>query len=139
MGTVIRPELSKKNRNWIEKHRYYELKHFCMQYNIWKQTYVSLGGLASKPEDTEMLRNKYSMSNPTERIGIDRANLSEKMKMIEDAAEETDKDLAKYIVLAVTKGLSYNTLRTVYEIPCCKDVYYEAYRRFFWILSKIRN
>lgn len=65
MGTVIRPELSKKNRNWIEKHRYYELKHFCMQYNIWKQTYVSLGGLASKPEATEMLRNKYSMSNPS--------------------------------------------------------------------------
>lgn len=28
MGTTIRPELSEKNPYWIEKHRYYELKHF---------------------------------------------------------------------------------------------------------------
>ena len=27
MATTIRPELSEKNPYWIEKHRYYELKH----------------------------------------------------------------------------------------------------------------
>lgn len=26
MGTTIRPEISKKNRYWIDKHRYYECK-----------------------------------------------------------------------------------------------------------------
>lgn len=34
MGTTIRPELSEKNPYWIERHRYYELKHFCLQYSI---------------------------------------------------------------------------------------------------------
>ncbi len=24
-------------------------------------------------------------------------------------------------------------------IPCCKDVYYDLYRRFFWLLSKERQ
>lgn len=24
-------------------------------------------------------------------------------------------------------------------IPCCRDVYYAAYRRFFWLLSKRRD
>lgn len=28
------PELSEKNPYWIERHRYYELKHFCLQYPI---------------------------------------------------------------------------------------------------------
>lgn len=30
MGTDIRATISTKNRYWIEKHRYYELKHFCL-------------------------------------------------------------------------------------------------------------
>ena len=30
MSTLIRPELSETNRYWIEKHRYYELKHFWL-------------------------------------------------------------------------------------------------------------
>ena len=39
MSTVIRPEISKKNLYWIPKHRYYELKHFCLQYPEWKKNY----------------------------------------------------------------------------------------------------
>lgn len=39
MATTIRPELSEKNPYWIEKHRYYELKHFCLQYPIWQKQY----------------------------------------------------------------------------------------------------
>lgn len=40
MSTTIRPEVSEKNQYWIEKHRYYELKHFCLQY---KELYSHLG------------------------------------------------------------------------------------------------
>lgn len=32
MGNIIRAEVSENNPYWIEKHRYYELKHFCLQY-----------------------------------------------------------------------------------------------------------
>lgn len=45
MATEIRPELSEKNPYWIGKHRYYELKHFCLQYPIWKKAYNALLGL----------------------------------------------------------------------------------------------
>ena len=31
MAHDIRPEVSQKNPFWIGKHRYYELKHFCLQ------------------------------------------------------------------------------------------------------------
>lgn len=39
----------------------------------------------------------------------------------------------------VTEGLSYDALKMKYDIPCCRDVYYAAYRRFFWLLSKRRD
>ena len=47
MGTTIRPELSEKNPYWIEKHRYYELKHFCLQYPIWRKAYSVLDGYST--------------------------------------------------------------------------------------------
>ena len=54
MGTTIRPELSEKNPYWIERHRYYELKHFCLQYPIWKKAYAALDGLSRRPSDMEV-------------------------------------------------------------------------------------
>ena len=39
MATVIRPEISTKNKYWISKHRHYELKHFRLQYPEWKRIY----------------------------------------------------------------------------------------------------
>jgi len=46
MGTTIKPELPDKNKHYIEKHRYYELKHFCLQYQAWKRAYAALDGLS---------------------------------------------------------------------------------------------
>ena len=139
MGTTIRAEVSKKNPYWIERHRYYELKHFCLQYPIWKQSYASLGFFASNSNNLNLCRNHYHMSNPTERISMVRASLSEKMRMVERAAEESDPELSQYILIGVTEGVSYDIIRVRYNIPCCKDVYYETYRRFFWLLNKIRD
>ena len=59
--------------------------------------------------------------------------------MIEKTAKETDLSLAEYIVIGVTEGISYDLLRVNYNIPCCKDIYYECYRRFFWLLNKVRG
>ena len=42
MATVLRSELSSKNKYYIDKHRYYELKHFCLQYPEWKRAYAYL-------------------------------------------------------------------------------------------------
>ena len=36
-----------ENPYWIERHRYYELKHFCLQYPIWKKHMQPWMGLAA--------------------------------------------------------------------------------------------
>ena len=120
MATEIRPELSEKNPYWIGKHRYYELKHFCLQYPIWKKAYNALLGLSSRPNDLDIfVKSGQVRSDPT--------------------AIGTDGDLYPYILRGVTEGLSYNALKMQYAIPCCREVYYNLYRRFFWLLSKERD
>lgn len=97
----LRSELSKKNKYWIDKNRYYELKYFCLQYPLWKRAY--------------------------------------EMKEIEEAALKADPYLASYILKAVTEGLSFNYLKSRLEIPCGRDMYYDRYRRFFWLLNRSRK
>ena len=42
MSTTIRPKISEKNKYYINEHRYYELKHFCLQYPLWEKRYNEL-------------------------------------------------------------------------------------------------
>ena len=42
METLLRPELSTKNKYYIGKHRYYELKHFCLQYHEFEDVSMPL-------------------------------------------------------------------------------------------------
>ncbi len=139
MSSELRAELSTKNPYWIEKHRYYELKHFCLQYPIWKQSYESLGILASKPANLVMCQNKYGISNPTERIGSIRYELKRKIDMVEKTAEEADDTLAQFLILGISKGKGYTAMKMEYAIPCCRDTYYDRYHRFFWLLNKKRG
>ena len=138
MATVIRPEISEKSKYWIDKHRHYELKHFCLQYPIWKKTYAAINELSGSS-----LMSERSITNgpgdPTAKCAIRKAYYLERINLIERAAMEADRDLYLYIVKAVTEGLSYTYLRNRLNIPCGRDMYYDRYRRFFWLLSESRN
>ena len=59
--------------------------------------------------------------------------------MIEHTARQADPELADYILKGVTEGLSYDIIKARMNVPCCKDVYYDKYRKFFWLLNKVRN
>ncbi len=139
MGTTIRPELSDKNKYWIEKHRYYELKHFCLQYPIWKRAYISLSSLAKKPVELAVFSKNKNVSSPVEKCAEARSYYLDRIKLIEQTTIETDPELAQYILKAVTEGMSFEYLKVRLEIPCSKDTYYNRYRKFFWLLNKARD
>lgn len=140
VGTKIRPEISQKNKYWIDKHRYYELKHFCLQYSSWKNVYRSLEeeGIYSTIF-YDFLPKSKDVSNPTEKYALTKAYYSERINMIERIAYEADEQIGGYILKAVTEDLSYTYLKTKLQIPCGKDMYYDRYRRFFWLLSETRR
>ena len=139
MATVLRAELSTKNKYWIDKHRYYELKHFCLQYPEWKRAYAELENTNIPLSMIDKLPNDNLPGDPTAKRALMRFFYSERISMIEKAAMEADQYLYAYIIKGVTEGLSYVYLKTKLGMPCGKDMYYDRYRRFFWLLSESRD
>lgn len=139
MATTIRPEISENNKYWISKHRYYELKHFCLQYPIWKKAYLLLDNTALNAIKFNEIQENNTVGDPTAMRAIRKAYYKEKICLIEDVAKEADQYLYSYILKAVTEELSYNYLRLKLEIPCGREMYYDRYRKFFWLLSDRRD
>lgn len=105
---------------FIEKHRFYELKHFCLQYPKWVEAYEKLKkeGESKCPDD-----------DPTSRIGIKMADYARNIDIVHRMVLEADISLSETLLRGVTSG----------KIPMNKDVrerYYMAYRRFFWLLDR---
>ena len=138
MSTIIRPEISRQKEYWIERHRYYELKHFCLQYPIWKKALSTLNGFSKSSINIGQVKSNNEIS-PTEKCAEERLFYSDRIRMLERIAKETDDSLSIYILKAVTEGLSYDCLKAQTNIPCCKDTYYNLYRRFFWLLNEERQ
>lgn len=139
MATLIRPELSIKNKYYIDKHRYYELKHFCLQYHIWKSEYLSIEKAGASTSSIECGHSNNGPGDPTARLALLKAYYSNKINMIERAAKEADEYLYHYILKAVTEDLSFTYLKTKLGIPCGRDMYYDRYRKFFWLLDNSRK
>ena len=138
---TVKPELSNKNKFWIPKHRYYELKHYCLQYPQWKKLYSQIEfKMAADPE--RMGIRGSEPANPTERYAIIRAECKRAMEMVENCTDEACKQepiIAGYLLRGVTIGRSYTYLREIDLIPCSKEMYYHYYRKFFYILSQRRG
>lgn len=94
----------------LSKHRFYELKHFCLQYPEWKKLYFNADGWSGEGDTTS-------------RDGIRRGDLKTYMDMVESCARSTGVDILRFVT---TEGII---------IP--SEIRY-AYRRFFWELSRKR-
>ena len=130
----MRAVVSKRNKYWIPKHRYYELKHFCLQYPVWKEQlreslWWSTDGKGSDPE----------WNDPTHFSVLVRESAQRKIDMVEKACKAADDRIDKWILKAVTEDLSFVNLSMVHNIPCGKDLYYDRLRKFFWLLDKTRD
>lgn len=139
MATVIRAELSVKNKYWIDKHRHYELKHFCLQYPKWKKLYLALDDSNMSLSVIESLPTSNIPCDPTARRAVMKTYYKERIDLIEETAKEADPYLYEYIIKAVTEERSFTYLKARLEIPCSRDMYYDRYRRFFWLLNESRN
>lgn len=139
MSTVIRSKISEANPYYISQHRYYELKHFCLQYPEWIRSLTELGIQIQSCKLGDVKVSVYDISDPVEKLIEQRDTYISKIELINRASNDTDPVLGRFVLTGVTKGLSYDCINAKETVPCCKDVYYNFYRKFFWILSQIRN
>lgn len=128
----MKTELSPKNKYWISKHRYLELKNFCLQYPDWKLALNSISFLKTFSEFSP----SGNFSDPTFIIACKRERYKQNIKLIEDAAKEADYALYQWIIKGVTSSYGYDYLKYQLDIPASRDMYYDRYRKFFWILDK---
>lgn len=136
MSTVIRPVVTKKNEYYIPKERYYELKHFCLQYLDWQLYCNSLIGSSRRYNDG--IRSS-DPSDPVFEAVRKRERYLNYINMVENAAEQTDPVLGHYILKGVIHGYTYEMVNAREQVPCCRVTYYELYRKYFWILSRLRD
>ena len=108
----------------LSKHRFYELKHFCLQYSEWHDLYSQLNGWAK-----EISKNE---GDTTSRDGIRRADLMRNMLLIGDICQavcpQYEKQMFEYVTGGQRPKLDWDQ----------KDFWY-YYRKFFWELSKRRG
>ena len=65
MATTIRAEISDKNKYYIDKHRHYELKHFCLQYPSWKKAYADFDDTSISLSTIESVPTSNLPGDPT--------------------------------------------------------------------------
>ena len=97
MGNHEKAVLSKKNKYYISKHRYYELKHFCLQYNEWIEELKKLDSQGRRSSGGE-IHSDPQFSDPTAEIAMRRSQLQQNIEMIKDAAVQTDRVLFNYLM-----------------------------------------
>lgn len=129
-----RSELSTKNKYWIPKLRYLELKNFCLQYPDWKLALKEIVLLKSKSE----ISSSGNFSDPTNLLAAKRMQYEERIHLIESTADLADPEISKWILKGVTEGYTYEYLRHQLGLPAGRDMYYDRYRKFFWILDQKR-
>ena len=139
MSSSQRPELSKNNPYWVERHRYYELKHFCLQYPIWKKARAAIDGMTGHRYEIALYSQTGYCSDPTATAADARLFYSNRIELVESTCKNTDLILWSYILVGVTEGIPYDVLNARLTVPCSKDAYYNLYRKFFWLLSKARQ
>ena len=105
-----------KTEYQLSKHRFYELKHFCLQYSEWKRIYAKLDGWPD-----EISKNE---GDTTSRDGIRRAQIGHNIELIEECARLVGKDILRFVTESQT------------VLPT--ELRYQ-YRLFFWELSKRRS
>lgn len=108
----------------IGKHRFYELRHFCLQYPEWKALYSTLDGWGSEIGVNE--------GDTTSRDGIRRADLRRNMEMIEETCREEGGEYAEMLLQYVTTGGKL-------KLKASQKDFWLYYRKFFWALSGKRG
>lgn len=135
MGTNIRNKVSESNPFYLSKHEYLMVRHFALQYSDWKklkreiENRVGYGFKMGGFHDGNIFR-------PVEKAQEDAEKYSFRMNLIEQAAKIAGEDIWEIVLLGVTTECNYEYLRLVKNIPCCKDVYYRMYRKFYWVLNQ---
>lgn len=133
-----------RNMNWddygISRHRYEELKAFCLQYEE-KKAKINRG--ISSVANDGMPKGNFK-PNIIENMAIRNVIYQKDCEIIEQAAIAAGGDIGihQYILKSVTNDLSYNFVEydeKLGRIPVGRTDFYGYRRLFYYYLDSIKN
>lgn len=131
----MKNQLSKNSDNYISKHRYLELQHFCLQYAELKQRARELLSVSSLSYEEHI-----SSNCPLDMVAIvaeKRERYLNKVRLIEDTCREVSEECYAYILAAVAHGYTYDQLYAKYGVlPCGENKFYWMRRRVYKLLDE---
>lgn len=122
----------------ISRHRYEELKAFCLQYNE-KKAKISYG-IKGVVQDRQP--HGSSTGNPTEAAAIRNTIYLQDCKMIEQAAIAASAEIYPYIIKSVANDLTYEYIEyddKLGRIPMGRTEFYARRRLFYHFLDEIKS
>lgn len=138
MGTTLRTDLAKSNKYWISKHRRLELTHFCLQYPEWEKE-VSNAIFYPDMRSDKIHANETNINDATANIAIKLEKFTKNMDLVKKCCISADIEISNWLFLGVTRGLSFTELKTIYGIPCEKNMYYDRLKKFYFMLNEMRS
>ena len=119
----------------ISKHRYNELKEFCMQYTEWRDELKYKTDTVKSKRITDMPQ-PTSGEDATAALAVRRLELEDKCKIVEQTAIEASGDMYQYIIKSVTEDVPCWYLEDIMGMPYCRSDFYACRRYFFFLLDK---
>lgn len=122
----------------ISKYAYRELKYFCLQYLEKKRELARLHSreYLLHPMAYDGQRGGSGQGDPTAVAGTRAALLSADCELIEHTAIQAAPEIYQWILLSVVEGIPYEEIG---RVPCGRRQFYEARRKFFFLLSRKRG
>ena len=128
----IRPP-ARSSKYYLPKQKFLTVYHYCLQYREWKDALDSMVEVGAVTYDG--MPRGSGTGDRTSSAAIKRAEIETKMKMVEDAVRDADSGIYKWLLKGVTENMPYKYLRTIMGIPCGHNRYFEARRRFYWLMA----
>lgn len=119
----------------MTKAQYLSAYYFALRYNELVDAYNAGCDTARAITYSDMPKGSLNVTSPVEDAAIDLEKIHDKIQLIEKTARDASSELSDYILKAVTNtDITYHQLRTLTNIPCGKNMFYNARRRFYWLL-----
>lgn len=95
----------------LSKNRFLALKYFCLCYPEWK---AALARAGESPRDPLLVK---------------------RIALVEATAARADPQISPWLLMAVTRGMTYKELYMRHDMPCCAEYFYQRRKIFFNLLD----
>lgn len=132
-------DLSKKNAYRLPKNRRLELEHYCRQYHSIKGRVIFLLESRAMPSRTSTPGRGKEWSDRTGETAVELTRLKARITPIERAIDMLDESVQYCVLENVTNGTSYDAMNAKHPMPVSRQEFYSEVRKFFYLLSELRN